>query len=137
MDKVELAKAIATFAHEGQIDKGGNPYIEHPVYVSNAFSDETHKTVALLHDVLEDTFVTESTIRNLFGDEIADAVVALTRADDETYLQFIYRVKENDIAKAVKLQDILHNSELSRIPNPTEKDFKRLNRYKEALKILE
>lgn len=137
MDKVELAKAIATFAHEGQIDKGGKPYIEHPVYVSKAFSDETHKAVALLHDVLEDTFVTESTIRNLFGDVIADAVVALTRAEDETYLQYLYRVKENDIAKAVKLQDILHNSELSRIPNPTENDFKRLSRYKEALKILE
>lgn len=132
MKKSELAKAIATYAHSGQTDKAGAPYILHPLNVAEKMSTEEQKAVALLHDVLEDTFVTEATIRNLFGDTIADAVVAMTKRPWETYEVYIRRVASNPISRAVKLADLEHNMDLSRLDSVCEKDFERVEKYRKA-----
>ena len=134
--KIELARALAEYAHEGQIDKAGAPYFTHPLAVSEMVQTEEEKIVALLHDVLEDTSVTEPTIRNLFGDEIAEAVLSVTRRDGEDYMDFIARAKQNPIGRTVKLADLHHNMDLSRIPDPQPRDFERLEKYRQAEKLL-
>lgn len=135
-EKIALAYALAAYAHRDQKDKAGRPYIEHPVKVSEGVTGEDEKIVALLHDVLEDTFVQETTIRNLFGDEIADAVLAMTRVPGENYMDFIRRCRENPLAWTVKLADLAHNMYLSRLENVSEKDLKRLEKYRKARALL-
>lgn len=134
--RVELAKALARFAHEGQTDKAGQPYYLHPFAVAEGVESEDEKITALLHDVIEDTSVRIETIRDLFGTEVADAVLSVTRREDEDYYDFVWRAKENPIGRAVKLADLAHNMDLSRIPEPTEKDYRRLAKYREAREII-
>ncbi|MBR5422817.1 MAG: bifunctional (p)ppGpp synthetase/guanosine-3',5'-bis(diphosphate) 3'-pyrophosphohydrolase [Clostridia bacterium] len=134
--KLQLALALASYAHEGQADKAGKPYITHPLAVSEMVEGEDRKIVALLHDVLEDTFVTEATLRNLFGDEITDAVCAVSRNENESYEEFIVRAGQNELARAVKLADLKHNMDVSRLPEITERDLQRLEKYKKAYQYL-
>lgn len=136
MDAVEFARAVASYAHNGQKDKAGKPYIMHPIAVSDAVVTEEEKVVALLHDVLEDTFVSEATIRNLFGDTVADAVVTMTKKRGENYADYIRRVSNNPISKAVKLADLEHNMDLSRLNEIQEADLERIKKYEDAKKIL-
>ena len=127
-----LAEALAAYAHAGQLDKAGRPYIDHPRAVAAGVQTDPEKTVAYLHDVLEDTFVTESTVRNLFGDTVADAVVALTRRPEEDYEDYVCRQGENSLARRVKLADLRHNMDLSRLPRITEQDRLRCEKYRRA-----
>lgn len=137
MSTLEKAIVIATQAHAGQVDKGGNPYILHPLRIMLKMSTVETMISAVLHDVLEDTDVTVGELRNEgFSEEIIAAVIALTRNEDETYMEFVGRTKQNPIARLVKLGDLEDNSDLSRIPDPTEKDHERLLRYKRAIKEL-
>ena len=131
-----MAKAIAAYAHDGQVDKAGKPYILHPIAVSERVTTEDEKVVALLHDVLEDTFVTESTIRNLFSDVITDAIVALTRKPEETYEDFIVRASLNSLSRTVKIADLSHNMDLSRMETITQKDLDRIQKYEKAMTYL-
>ena len=108
----------------------------HPAAVSEAVVSDEEKVVALLHDVLEDTFISEATIRNLFGDTVADAVVALTKKRGENYADYIRRVSNNPISKAVKLADLEHNMDLSRLNEIQEADLERIKKYEDAKKIL-
>ena len=134
--RIEMADALAAFAHRGQVDKAGQPYIQHPRTVASRVTGEDEKIVALLHDVLEDTDVAEDTIRNLFGDKIADAVAALTHREDEDYFSYVARVAKNPLARIVKLADLEHNMDLSRLPKVTEKDLRRVEKYSRARRIL-
>jgi (p)ppGpp synthase/HD superfamily hydrolase len=136
MTNFEFAEEFARRAHKGQTDKAGVDYIQHPIAVSEKVVGEDAKVVALLHDVLEDTEVSEPTIRALFGDTITDAVAAITRRLGESYMDFIARVKKNPIARIVKIADIEHNSDLSRLKMVTQKDLERFEKYKKALTIL-
>ena len=131
-----LAEALAAYAHAGQLDKAGRPYIDHPRAVAAGVETDLEKTVAYLHDVLEDTFVTESTIRNLFGDTVADAVAALTRRPEEDYEDYVRRLGENPLARRVKLADLRHNMDLSRLPQITEQDRLRCEKYRRAMTYL-
>lgn len=135
-ERIEFAAALSKYAHRGQTDKAGRPYWEHPDAVASLVSSEDEKIVAYLHDVLEDTDVTEDTLRNLFGDTVTDAVKMLTHAKSEPYMDYIRRVKENELAKNVKLADLTHNMNLKRLPVITEKDEERLKKYREAALIL-
>ncbi len=135
-NKADFAKVVAAFAHEGQIDKAGEPYIFHPMTVAKNVEGDDAKCVAYLHDVLEDTFVDEHTIRNLFGDVIGDAVVALTRKPGEDYFTYIDRISRNTIARTVKLSDLRHNMDLSRLQEVTQKDLDRVKKYQKAMEIL-
>lgn len=135
-ERIELAAAVSRFAHRGQVDKAGQPYYLHPAAVAAMVDGEDEKIVAYLHDILEDTDVSESTIRNLFGDVVADAVKLLTHAKSEPYMDYIRRVKENELAKRVKLADLTHNMNLKRLPVVTPADEARLKKYREASLIL-
>lgn len=137
MNLLSKAIVIATKAHDGQVDKGGSPYILHPLRVMFKMSSEDLKIVAVLHDVIEDT---ETMLYDLegagFTKEIIDAVECLTRRDNEGYMDFIKRCKGNRLALLVKLADLEDNSDISRIKNPTEKDYDRIKRYKKAINEL-
>lgn len=103
---------LAADAHQGQVDKSGNDYFEHPLRVSTPFiqsGDATAAIVSLLHDCVEDTWVTLGFLEDRFPEEIVDAVDALTRREDETYRQYIKRLCCNDIARRVKMEDIKDN----------------------------
>lgn len=132
---LEAAIKIAVNAHSGQVDKGGQPYILHPLRVMFALNNEKDKIVGVLHDVIEDTDITyEYLLKNGFYGkrEILDALRSVTRKEDETYEKFIDRAALNPIGKRVKLADLQDNMDMSRIPNPSEKDYKRLEKYKKA-----
>lgn len=128
---------FATHAHQGQVDKAGAPYILHPFRVMLAQADDVRRITAVLHDVVEDCAVTPATIRARFGDAVADAVVALTRRDDEDYGAFVARCAANEIARDVKRADITDNLDLSRLPVVTNRDRQRADKYRRALALLQ
>ena len=131
---LELALSIATEAHVGQYDLAGAPYIEHPKHVASVVETEDEKVVALLHDVLEDTSVTEDELRCMFPALVVDAVVLLTKG--ESLGDYIEKIKSNPLARAVKIADLRHNMDIGRIPNPTEHDERRLRKYAAELQRL-
>lgn len=135
--RLNQAFELARRAHEGQTDKGGHPYINHPVRVSEQCLSEDEKIVALLHDAVEDGDVTFDEIRSLFGAKVRHAVDALTRREGETYQDFVRRCAADDLARAVKRHDIADNMDLSRLGRPaTQADLLRVQKYKEALALL-
>lgn len=136
----EVLKAynLAKSVHEGQVDKGGKPYIEHPVIVARLVFTDEEKTVALLHDVVEDTPITLSDLQAQgFTTEVVTAVDCLTKRQGETLGDYLNRVKSNALATTVKIADLTHNSDIRRIPSPTEKDFARTTRYKKEIAYLQ
>lgn len=133
----EKALSVALNAHQDQVDKGGQPYIWHPIRVALNFDSAVFRAVALLHDVLEDTDITEDELRDAFGDNVADAVVALTRTPGQGYGAFIEQCAKNPLAKAVKIADLEDNMTVARLPQPlTDADRKRLKKYKWAHAVL-
>ena len=134
---LEKALAIATKAHAEQTDKAGMAYIFHPIRVScRCFTDE-EKIVALLHDIIEDTDVTaDYLLSEGFPRNIVDAILSVTRNEDESYGDFIRRCRLNHIGRQVKLHDLEDNMDISRLPQVTEKDLARLNKYIEAYRYL-
>lgn len=137
MKMANIALEIAINAHKGQKDLGGRDYIEHPKAVANLLEADEEKTVAYLHDVLEDIAITEDDlVRMGISSEIVYVIKVLTKKRGEPYTEYIERVKENELARKVKIADLQHNMDLSRISNPTKRDFERLEKYKKALKKL-
>lgn len=139
---LEKAIQIALNAHHGQVDRGGEPYILHPLRVMLGQKTETAKICAVLHDVIEDTAVTlEDLRREGFREDIIDTVKTLTKLDGEDYEDYIQRVVQNKVACQVKLMDLKDNMDLSRLDVALEADFKRYKKYEKAkatiLKALE
>ncbi|MBE2269579.1 MAG: GTP pyrophosphokinase [Anaerolinea sp.] len=134
MPTIEDAILFAIEVHRGQVDKAGNPYILHPLRVMGRMTDDAARIVAVLHDTIEDSDHTLDDLRALGYDEtIVAAVDALSRREDETYEQFIQRIKPNPLARRVKLGDLLDNMDLRRAnPVVAEKDAERLARYQRA-----
>lgn len=130
------AHKVAKFAHEGQVDKGGKPYIAHPLAVADMVSEELEKVVALLHDVVEDTPVTLEELQRYFPSDVCNAIHLLTKKNDEDYCAYLARIKENPLARAVKIADMTHNSDLSRIKNPKKEDFLRVEKYACGIRFL-
>ena len=125
-------------AHKNQVDKSGMPYIFHPFHLAEQMADENTTIVALLHDVIEDTDYTLDNLKNMgFSCVVCDALSYLTHDDAVPYLEYIKNIKKSKIATAVKLADLKHNSDLTRLDCVTEKDLFRIEKYKEAVKILE
>lgn len=134
------AVMIAQEAHRGQMDKGGNPYIEHPLHVASQVETLELKMIAVLHDTLEDSSLTAEDLKEAgLPEEVVEAIVVLTHEDgnEEAYLDYIRRVAGNTLAARVKKEDLKHNMDMSRIQNPTEKDQKRRAKYEKALCLLE
>ena len=127
------AFVLAYMAHRGQKDKAGKPYILHPVNVAMRVKGKKRKIVALLHDIVEDTEITLDKLEKMgFDDEIVEAVKAITKVKGEGYGIYLNRVKNNDIAKDVKLADLKHNGDLSRLKVITLNDLKRAKKYAQA-----
>ena len=134
---LEKAMILAAKGHMGQLDKGGHPYILHPVRVMLHCRTLEEKTVAMLHDVLEDTDITEEMLREEgFTERVVETVVCLTKGEGEDYMDYIGRVAKNPLAIQVKLADLEDNMDLNRLPGLTQKDFKRLERYLRAKAFL-
>ncbi len=133
---LKKAEDIATVAHKGQFDRCGVEYINHPRTVASYVDNPKEKIVAWLHDTIEDTDITEADLRPVFGDEITDAVVALTKTEGEDYFDYISRVIKNPLSARVKIADLTHNMKPDRIPHPTEEDQKRMEKYKKAYGIV-
>lgn len=135
---LDRAKAIATSAHEGQVDKAGKPYIEHPLRVMNMGKTVEEKIVGVLHDVVEDSEWTfEMLEKEGMPKEVVDALKCVTKlSEDEDYDHFIARVKTNPLAVKVKLNDLKDNMDITRLGKVTEKDLPRLNKYIRAYKQL-
>jgi len=132
---------IAASAHATQVDKGGAPYVLHPLRMMMKQTTEAAMIVAVLHDVVEDTPWTLEKLRaEGFSEDVLEAVACLTKRKGEDYADFIARAGVNPIARQVKLADLEDNMDLRRIPEPGEKDFKRLAKYRlswETLKRME
>ncbi len=136
------AMCLAYNAHHGQLDKGGAPYINHPFHVAESMHTESETVAALLHDVVEDTPITLSDLKKEgFPAEAIEAVRLLTKQDGIPYDVYIQRVKENPIARAVKIADIQHNMDLSRVgfTEATAPDhyLTRRKKYARALETLQ
>jgi guanosine-3',5'-bis(diphosphate) 3'-pyrophosphohydrolase len=134
---IEAALHVALNAHMGQTDKGGQPYIWHPIRVALSCKTDAERIVALLHDVVEDGGAgTWESLQEAFPPEITEAVDCLTRCKGEPYETFIDRCASNELAAAVKLADLADNMDLSRIPNPSESDLARVEKYRRAVDVL-
>ena len=135
---INKAKTLAYELHDKQTDKAGKSYVEHLQAVVNNLIDPTNEMIAVawLHDSVEDTEITLNTIKALFGDVVADAIDAITKRENEPYCDYLNRVKANAIARAVKIADLSHNMELTRLSTITEKDILRVNKYNAAKQFL-
>ncbi len=129
-----LAKmlVLATNAHDGQFDKGGNPYILHPLKVMHYLksTDEELMCMALGHDIIEDTEVTYADLRDAgMTDRIIEGIRSLTKVKGETYDEYKDRVFANRDAMKVKMADLRHNTDIRRLKGITEKDIARMTKY--------
>ena len=131
------AMQIAYDAHQGQVDKGGLPYIFHPYHLAEHMDDEISCCAALLHDVVEDTAVTMEDLAAQFPEEVINVLKLLTHREDVPYFDYVRSIKANPIAVKIKLADIAHNSDQSRCPNltPEQRQYFR-NKYEKAKAIL-
>lgn len=135
---LELAIKVATEAHAGQVDKGGKPYINHPQAVAASLTNTEYKIVAYLHDVCEDTSITFDDLKDMgFTYRIVNSIRLLTKNDELTYEEYLRRLRMDSCARAVKMADLKHNMDITRIPNPSEKDYARIEKYKKSLAFLE
>lgn len=123
-------------AHWKQRDKGNHLYIFHPIRVSRKCKSKSAKLVALLHDVIEDNPNYSISDFKFLNEEEKEALELLTHSKDVAYFDYIKEVKNNKIAREVKLSDLKDNSNLNRLLTVTDKDIKRLEKYKLAQNIL-
>ena len=133
----EKAMQIAEKVHSSQVDKGGKPYINHPVRVERMCSRQEDRLVALLHDTVEDGDIASEYLLIVgFPQEVVEAVLSVSRKRGENYFDFILRCKENPIGRRVKIADLEDNMDITRLNELTDKDIERLKKYHKAYKIL-
>ena len=131
------AMRIAFEAHREQTDKNGMPYIFHPIHLAEQMETEETICVALLHDVVEDTPITLADLQKEgFPKEILDAIAMMTHDDAVPYMDYVREIGKNPIAAAVKLADLKHNSDLTRLDTVDEKALKRAEKYRKAIELL-
>lgn len=133
MANLDAALAIAIQAHAGQVDKADRPYILHPLRLMFQMETEDEMITAVLHDVVEDSDMTLDELRQAgFSEEVVTAVAAVSRQDDETYEEFIRRLRPNALATKVKLADLTDNMDIRRLKTITPKDLARIEKYHHA-----
>lgn len=124
-------------AHKNQVDKGGSPYVFHPFHLAEQMKDESSTIVALLHDVVEDTDYTFADLRHMgFESEVIEALRLMTHDENIPYMEYIEKIRKNPIARAVKLADLKHNSDLTRLDAVDERILKRKEKYSRAIRLL-
>ncbi|MBO7217858.1 MAG: HD domain-containing protein [Clostridia bacterium] len=133
----ERALQLCFEAHKDQTDKSGVPYVFHPFHLAEQMETEETIIVALLHDVMEDTDCTAEDLKKEgFDDNIIEALLLLTHKKGVDYLDYVKKIKSNPIARAVKLADLRHNSDLSRLHVVDSKALQRVETYKKAMALL-
>lgn len=136
-DLTKKALNIAYRAHQGQLDKGGCPYVFHPYHLAEQMETEDEICVALLHDVLEDSNISIDDLKSCgFSEAIIEAIIVLTKKKGCSYSEYIQRVSKNLLSKKIKCADIKHNLNLSRLNCITDKDLERYYHYQQALDLL-
>lgn len=134
---IKKALLISFNVHKDQFDKSGTPYIYHPFHLAEQMQDEYTICVALLHDTVEDGKITLDYLRSEgFPDEIVEAVKLMTHKKRVPYLDYIRNLKKNPIACAVKIADLEHNMDVTRLNVLDTKTYERLEKYKKAIQIL-
>ena len=124
-------------AHRDQVDKTGLPYVFHPFHLAEQMKDEATTVCALLHDVVEDTDYTLDDLRAMgFPAEVVDALALLTHDPAVPYMDYVKEIAQNPIARKVKMADLRHNSDLSRMDVVDERALQRNEKYKRALAYL-
>lgn len=137
MSTLEKAIALAARAHEGQLDKAGAPYILHPLRMMLRLDSMDERITAVLHDVVEDSPLTFDDLRREgFPEHIITALESVTKRQGEDYEDFVLRAAGDPIGRMVKLADLEDNSDLSRIAQPTERDYARRDKYQRAMRTI-
>ena len=137
MSRLESAIALACRVHAGQVDKSGQAYILHQLRLMLQFDNEDERIVSVLHDVVEDGGVTFDQLRQLgLSDAIVGAIDCLSKRPEEDYDAFIARLASNPLARKVKMADIKHNLDVTRLPALHDKDLLRMAKYHKALSFL-
>lgn len=132
------AMKLCFAAHKDQVDKSGLPYVFHPFHLAEQMTDELTTVVALLHDVAEDTPCTFADLQKMgFPAAVLDALALLTHKDATPYLAYVEKLKGNPIARAVKLADLRHNSDLTRLDHVDARALARVEKYRKAIELLE
>ena len=130
------AMNIVYNAHHGQVDKAGTPYIFHPIHLAEQMETEEECIVALLHDVVEDTDITFEQLDKEFSSTVIEALKLLTHDETIEYMDYVRKIKSNPIARTVKLADLWHNYDITRMKKITKKDLKRREKYADAMHLL-
>ena len=137
-EQTKKAMKLCFEAHKDQVDKSGMPYVFHPFQLAEQMTDEATTVTALLHDVVEDTDYTLNDLRAMgFPAEAVDAIAMMTHDPEVPYLDYVAKIKTNPVARAVKLADLRHNSDLSRLDTVDEKALERVEKYRRAIRLLE
>ncbi len=125
-------------AHRDQLDKSGMPYVFHPFHLAEQMDSEDAVILALLHDVVEDTPTTQEDLRRMgFPENVLEALRLLTHDDAVPYMDYVALIAQNPLARQVKLADLRHNSDLSRLDTVDEYALTRQAKYFRAIALLE
>ena len=136
-DTTKKAMKLCFQAHKNQTDKSGIPYVFHPIHLAEQMKDEDTTVVALLHDVVEDTDYTLDDLAAMgFSRNIIEALNLMTHRTGVPYMDYVAKIKANPIARAVKLADLAHNSDLTRLDTVDEKARARVEKYAQAIRLL-
>ena len=137
-EKTKKALKLCFEAHKEQVDKSGLPYVFHPFHLAEQMTDEETTIVALLHDVVEDTDYSLCDLREMgFGEEIIEALSLMTHDKSVPYLDYVAKIRDNPIARRVKLADLRHNSDTTRLDHVDDEALKRVEKYARAIRLLE
>ncbi|MBQ6284709.1 MAG: GTP pyrophosphokinase [Bacilli bacterium] len=128
--KTKIAINLMYDLHKDQVDKSGLPYVFHPFHVAEQMDDEDSTIVALLHDTLEDTEITVDDLRNKgFSENVIGALKLLTHNPNEDYYSYVERIGSNNLARKVKIKDLEHNMDISRLDEINDWDLQRYQKY--------
>ena len=137
MKLIEKSLHIALRAYAGKTDKAGREYILHPLRVMAKMKTDLEMSAALLHDVIEDSNITaEQLLAEGIPAEVVEAVVCLSKNENEDYQDFVARAKKNKLAARVKIADIEDNIDVLRLPAVDEYDLARVQKYHTAWQFL-
>ncbi len=136
-DATKKAMKLCYQAHRYQTDKSGIPYVFHPIHLAEQMDDEATTVTALLHDVVEDSAYTLRDLEAMgFAPDVLEALALLTHQETVPYMDYIAAIKQNPIARAVKLADLAHNSDLTRLDTVDAKSLARVEKYRQAIALL-
>lgn len=137
-EKTKQAMQLCFHAHKEQVDKSGVPYVFHPIHLAEQMQDEDTTIVALLHDVVEDTDYTIDDLRSMgFSESVLEAIALMTHKKGVPYMEYVAKIKTNPIARAVKLADLAHNSDTTRLDSVDDKSIERIKKYTQAKELLQ